>query len=75
MAAIDPRVLQLDPSIRDNVANMIAGAHTRYHRHIRVNQTQRTPRRARSFHVLHMYLHNYFPHLRPKFLSGGRPNH
>jgi hypothetical protein len=63
---MDPLVAQLDPSIQTNVANMIDGAKTRYQVIIRVNQTQRTPQQAQAFHVLHMYLHNYFPHLRPK---------
>src|SRR5262249_10651972 len=64
------RVLNLDPSIRDNVAKMIEGANTRYHRVIRVNQTQRSREQAQSFHVLHMFLYNYFPNLRPKSVAG-----
>jgi hypothetical protein len=69
MAHIDPLVAQLDPSIKANVANMIDGASTRYHVHIRPNQTKRPPWQAQTFHVLHMYLHNYFPHLRPRVVA------
>jgi hypothetical protein len=60
---------QLDSSIRDHVAQMIDAASTQYHCVIRVNQTQRTPEQAQTFHILHMYLHNFFPHLRPRFLA------
>jgi len=69
MAQIDTQVLQLDPSIRDNVAKMIEEANTRYRVLVRVNQTQRTREQAQSFHVLHMYLYNYFPHLKPKIVA------
>lgn len=69
MAKTDPRVLLLDVSICDNVAKMIADAQTQYHCTIRVNQTQRMPQQAQTFHVLHMFLHNYFPHLRPKYVA------
>jgi hypothetical protein len=48
---------------------MIEDANTLYRCLIRVNQTQRTPEQAQSFHVLHMFLHNYFPHLKPRVVA------
>jgi hypothetical protein len=69
MPALDPKVLKLDPSIKDHVATMIEEAENQYHCVVSVNQTQRTPEQAQTFHVLHMFLHNYFPRLRPKYLG------
>src|SRR6185437_14412100 len=69
MSAPDPKVSKLDVSIKDNVATMIEEAQKQYHCIVSVNQTMRTPEQAQTFHILHMFLHNYFPRLRPRFAA------
>jgi hypothetical protein len=69
MAADDPLISQLDPSIRDHVAKMMEDAKSKYKCVMRINQTKRTREQAQTFHVLHMYLYNYFPNRKPKFVA------
>jgi hypothetical protein len=66
MAEIDPRVNDLDPVLGNHVKDLIKAASQRYHLAIRVNQGRREAKQAQTFHILHMYMHNYFPHRRPK---------
>src|SRR5262245_7691258 len=72
MATIDPALGQLDLSIRQNVTKMIQDAYSQYHRVIKVNQTLRTPEQAQTFHVLHMFLKNFFASRTPKFVETGK---
>jgi hypothetical protein len=36
-----------------------------------INQSTRTAPQAQAFHVCHMFLHNFFAHLRPRFVEPG----
>jgi hypothetical protein len=67
--ATDPLVAQLAASIRQHVADMIDAAFKQYHLQLHLNQTKRDAAQAQTFHVLHMFLHNYFKNQRPRHLA------
>ena len=62
-------VIPLHLSVKQRVDQMIAGAKARYGCHLAINQSHRTAEQAQQFHICHMFLHNFFKHLKPKHVS------
>jgi hypothetical protein len=48
---------------------LIEDVRTHYGVHLRINQSHRTREQAQEFHICHMFLHNFFNHLRPKHVG------
>jgi hypothetical protein len=48
---------------------MLDDAKSKYGCIMHINQTKRTKEQAQSFHILHMYLYNFFPNRKPKVVA------
>lgn len=57
-------------SVKERVDQMIAGARARFGCIVSINQSKRSAEQAQQFHVCHMFLHNFFKKLKPKFVAG-----
>src|SRR5215469_4298862 len=53
------------------VQPMIRDACTRFCANIQINQSNRSAEQAQEFHVCHMFLHNFYKHLLPRFCAQG----
>src|ERR1035441_1332403 len=53
-------------SVEASVQSMIQDAQQQYSCSLRLNQSNRSAKQAQQFHVCHMFLHNFFKHLKPK---------
>jgi hypothetical protein len=56
-------------SVKQRVEQMIADAQQQFACRLSINQSNRSAEQAQQFHVCHMFLHNFFKHLKPKHLS------
>jgi hypothetical protein len=56
-------------SVTDRVHRMIADAKTQFGCDLRINQSNRTAVQAQQFHICHMFLYNFFKHLKPKHVA------
>jgi hypothetical protein len=56
-------------SVKQRVDQMIAGAQAQYGCRLVINQSNRSAEQAQQFHICHMFLHNFFKHIKPKHLS------
>jgi hypothetical protein len=59
-------------TVSQRVDRLINVTKTRYGVTLSRNQLDRTPEQAQKFHICHMFLHNFFPHARPKHLAADK---
>ena len=56
--------------LKNRVTALIADAQSTFGVTISINQANRQPEQAQSFHVCHMFLYNFFPNRRPVHCEG-----
>jgi hypothetical protein len=56
-------------TVSQRVDRLIIATKERYGVTLSRNQLERSPEQAQKFHICHMFLHNFFPHARPKHLA------
>jgi hypothetical protein len=61
--------IMLSHHVGDRVQRMINDARTQFGCTMSINQSTRTAEQAQQFHVCHMFLHNFFRHLKPKHVA------
>jgi hypothetical protein len=59
-------------SVKQRVDQMIISAKQQFDCSLSINQSNRSAEQAQQFHICHMFLHNFFKHLRPKHLAADR---
>jgi hypothetical protein len=59
-------------TVSQRVDRLINVTKKRYGVTLSRNQLERTPEQAQKFHICHMFLHNFFPHARPKHLAADK---
>jgi hypothetical protein len=62
-------VMHSNQSVKQRVDQMILGAKQQFGCSIVINQSNRSAEQAQQFHICHMFLHNFFKHLKPKYLA------
>ena len=55
--------------VRQRVEHLIRDARNQYHCCLAINQSHRTAEQAQEFHICHMFLHNFFAHIKPRQLA------
>src|SRR6266705_2739504 len=56
-------------SVKQRVDQMILRARQQFACSLSINQSNRSAEQAQQFHICHMFLHNFFNHLKPKYLA------